>query len=459
MRACIVLLALGMLLPVEARTCSTVVATGGGSVLVANNRDLLPVDHAAALHVVPRTSQGYGTLYWGVKNSWMQCGVNEAGLFVDRVAVPVVDDYAYMGDEPGLPVGLLLLEQCATVEEAVALFRRYRVTALRSVHYMIADRTGAAAVVEWDGDAIRVIRKEGPLQMMTNFRLSDPAAGAHPCYRYNAMRRMLRGKRHTAELLRRTLDATHLEDRTYYSNIIDLTEGTMTVYGCHDFGCPRVLDIRKELDAGPRRYLMEDLFPLQRVPMEELERRNGLVYRIAEDAPFSGTCYLLHENGQLLKEGRVKNGRCAGCWKYFDPHGAVTREDHYKRVLLYYESGTLRAEGMLRNRLMVGPWRWLNEDGTVALEGDAMDGIFYRHGERHPFSGTMTASYRNGDPCSRRRFARGMLEGEAIDWYVNGHLRCEGQYEEGRYAGQWIFYHRDGSLDHVMLYEDGGSSP
>ncbi len=459
MRSWIALLALSLLLPVDAHTCSTVVATGGGGVLAANNKDLLPTEHAATLHVIPGAGQSHGMLYWGVTDSWMQCGVNEAGLFVDRVTVPVVDSYIYMGDDPEKPVGLILLERCGTVEEAIDLFRRYRVSDLRGVHYMIADRSGDAAVIEWDGDALRVIRKEGSLQMMTNFRLTDPSAGEHPCYRYNAMRRMLRGKRHTPELLRQTLDVTHLEDRTSYSNIIDLTEGTMTVFGCHDYGCPRILNIRDELVGGARRYTLEELFPQERVPMEKLERRNGLVYKTGDDTPFSGICYLLHENGQLRKEGCVKNGRCAGCWKYFNSDGALAHEDHYKRVLLYFESGTLRAEGMLRNKLMVGPWRWLHEDGSVALEGEAIDGIFYRQGEQRPFSGTMTASFRNGDPCSRRSFMRGMLEGEAMDWYVNGHLRCEGQYEEGRNAGQWVFYHRDGSLDHVMLYEDGGSSP
>lgn len=459
MRVWIALLLLCIVLPVELRPCSTVVATGGSSVYAANNKDLRPADQTARLHVVPGRAGVHGKLYWGVENTWMQCGVNEAGLFVDRVVVPVVDTYTYLGDDAAQPFGLILLDRCGTVDEALALFEQYRVTDLRSVHYLLADRNGDAAVVEWDGDGLRIIRKEGTVQLMTNFRLTDTAAGGHPCYRYNAMRRMLRDQPHSAELLRDVLDFTHLEDVTYYSNIADLTRGTLTVFGYHDYGTPVVLDIAEQLANGPRSYGMEDLFPMERVPMDRLERRNGLVYRIGDEVPFSGICFLTHENGQLLKEGRVKSGRCAGCWKYFDPDGNITREDHYRRVLLYYDSGMLRGDGMLRNTLMVGPWRWLNEDGSAALEGEAMDGIFYNRGEQNPFTGTMIAAFRNGNPCSKRTFVRGMLEGDATDWYENGHIRCEGQYEEGRYAGQWIFYQRDGSLDHVMLYEDGGSSP
>ncbi|MDT8325351.1 MAG: carcinine hydrolase/isopenicillin-N N-acyltransferase family protein [Bacteroidota bacterium] len=459
MRAWITLILLCVVLPVELRPCSTVVATGGGSVLAANNKDLRPADHTATLQVVPGKDGTYGKIYWGVRERWMQCGVNEAGLFVDRAVVPVVDAYGYIGDDPAVSIGMMILDDCATVKEAIALFRRYRVTDLRSIHYMIADSNGDAVVVEWDGGALRIIPKEGDLQLMTNFRLSDPDAGAHPCYRYNAMLRMLRGKKHAPGMLRDALEFTHQEDITYYSNIVDLTNGTMTIYGCHDFGKARILDIAEELAGGRRSYGMDELFPKPRVPMDRLERRNGLVYRIGGDAPFSGICYLLHDNGQLLKEGQVKNGICAGRWKYYDPTGNMTREDRYRRVLLYYDSGTLRGEGMLRNGLMVGPWRWLNEDGTAALEGQAMDGILYRTGEQHPFTGTMQASFRNGRASSQRMFVRGMLEGEAKDWYENGHLRCEGMYEEGRPAGQWVFYQRNGSFDHVMLYEDGDGSP
>jgi antitoxin component YwqK of YwqJK toxin-antitoxin module len=459
MRGWIVLFALCLCFPRELLPCSSAVATGGGSVLIANNKDLRPADQTAQLHVVPGREERYGKIFWGEKNVWVQCGVNEAGLFIDRVVAPAIEDYALMGEAPAFPIASLILDQCATVDEAVALFRRYRVSQLNGVHFLIADKSGASVIVEWDGHDLAVLPKSGDLQIMTNFRLTRPESGDHPCYRYNAMLRLLRGKEHDADLLRQALDVTHLEDMTYYSNIVDLTAGTITVFGCHDFGCSRTFTLSEELTSGEHSYTMEQLFPPRRVTMDRLERRNGLVYAVGEEKPFSGICFLEHENGKLLKEGRVKNGLCAGCWKYYDPDGICTREDKYRRVLLFYDSGLPRAEGMVKNNRLIGPWVWRNEDGSIALEGEAMDGILYRKGEQHPFSGKLVTTFRNGDPSSERRFARGLLDGEALDWYENGHLRSEGQFESGIHAGQWVLYKRDGTLDHVMLYEDGGSSP
>ncbi|MBN1446667.1 MAG: hypothetical protein JXA28_01950 [Bacteroidetes bacterium] len=455
---CAVLI-LTCILPMRTRACASFVATGGGRVLVGNNRDLRPSEQTALLFFVPGTENRYGKMFWGRDENWIQCGTNEAGLFLDCTGVPHLDSYDHVGIETPDPLFTMILDGCATVEEAVAVFRRYLLPQLRSVHYFVADRSGAAAIVEWDGKELRVLPKSGSYQVMTNFRLTDPQRGGHPCYRYNALLRILREREHSPALLREALDFTHQEELTYYSNIIDLGTGQITVFGCHNFNCPRSLSLSDELEKGAHHYSMEDLFPQRRVPMSRLERRNGMICEIGSMKPFSGICFFRDSDGRLRKEGLVKEGQCTGCWKYFDEDGACIHEDQYRRLLLHYDSGVLRAEGMLKNNMMCGAWIWFHEDGQIAMKGEAIDGIFYRDDNPHPYSGKLELRFRNGNPCSRRSFERGLLEGEAIDWYENGHVRMEGQFEEGRHEGQWRSYHRDGSPERIMVYEDHQGSP
>lgn len=441
------------LLPAAAWACSTFIATGSNAVLVANNKDLRPSDQNVSLFVIPATHGCYGKMFWGRRHTLTQCGVNAAGLFVDVSPVPSVSTSAPRGTTLSHPIAGELLDRCATVEEAIALLREHSVPGLQNSHLMISDRSGASAIVEWDGSQLHVIPKSGIYQIMTNFRLSDPAQGGHPCYRYNALLRMLRSETHSSELLHKALDYTHQEDLTYYSNLIDLSAGRITIYGSHNFGQARTFDLAESLETGEQEFTLEDLFPQRRVEMSRLERRNGLVYEIGSDIPFSGICVQKHDNGTMLKEGLVKNGRCAGCWKYYDESGVCIDEENYRRVLLFYDSGHLRAEGMLKNNMLTGTWQWLNEDGSSALSGNAIDGMFYRDGEVLPYTGTLTMRYRNGESCSERHFVRGLFEGEAMDWYDNGHVRVEGYFEDGRHAKRWRFYRRDGGLERTMNYE------
>ncbi len=65
----------------------------------------------------------------------------------------------------------LMLDGCATVEEAVALAGRFNISSVlpgADFHVLVGDRTGKAVVLEWNGDEMAVT----PSQCCTNYRLS-----------------------------------------------------------------------------------------------------------------------------------------------------------------------------------------------------------------------------------------------------------------------------------------------
>lgn len=107
-------------------------------------------------------------------------GMNERGLAVGLAA----DDAATARPEPGRPkVGSvrilrLVLDQAATVDEAVAIFGRYNLDfdGGPPLHYLIGDATGASVVIEWVDGQMRVQRGQGPWQALTNV----PVVGVPP---------------------------------------------------------------------------------------------------------------------------------------------------------------------------------------------------------------------------------------------------------------------------------------
>ncbi|SCL33259.1 Linear amide C-N hydrolases, choloylglycine hydrolase family [Micromonospora rhizosphaerae] len=99
-------------------------------------------------------------------------GMNERGLAVGLAA----DDRATARPVPGRPtVGSvrilrLVLDNAATVDEAIAVFERYNLDfdGGPPLHYLLADATGASAVVELVDGTMRVQRGRGDWQALTN---------------------------------------------------------------------------------------------------------------------------------------------------------------------------------------------------------------------------------------------------------------------------------------------------
>ena len=108
---------------------------------------------------------------------WPFDGMNEAGLAVGMMAVP----HAEGGSDPqkatldSLLVIRLLLDYAANVDEAIALLEEVNVDfgGGPPLHYLIADSSGQAAVIEFiDGEMV-LLRNEEPWQVSTNVVISE----------------------------------------------------------------------------------------------------------------------------------------------------------------------------------------------------------------------------------------------------------------------------------------------
>ncbi|MEU5881783.1 carcinine hydrolase/isopenicillin-N N-acyltransferase family protein [Spirillospora sp. NPDC047279] len=161
-------------------------------------------------------------------------GVNAHGLAVGMAAVdtargPVVPDRPVVGSAR---IQRLALDQARTVDEAVAVFRRYTVDFSQGgppLHYLLADARGRAAAVEFVDGELKVIPGAGDWHDLVNFVLSGTTdEERHADDRYRTIARRLRrtnGRLDPAGAM--DLLAAVAQSHTRWSAVYELRHGTM----------------------------------------------------------------------------------------------------------------------------------------------------------------------------------------------------------------------------------------
>ena len=119
-------------------------------------------------------------------------GMNETGLAIGMAAVP---DGGMLPDPEKETVDSLLvirmiLDQAATVAEAVEIIRAYNIDwgSGPALHYLVVDASGGSALIEFSRGEIIVHENQGPWQAATNFLISEaPMDPAAHCWRYGVI--------------------------------------------------------------------------------------------------------------------------------------------------------------------------------------------------------------------------------------------------------------------------------
>ncbi len=162
-------------------------------------------------------------------------GMNERGLVVGMAAVPDGN----MRPDPdkatidSLQVIRRMLDQAGTTAEAVAILQRYNIEwgSGPPLHYLIADRAGQSALVEFYRGQIQVIHTDEPWHLATNFLVSavgDSAAGH--CPRYDKIDQRLStvvGRIDAAEAMQLLRDVS--QPNTQWSVVYGLSTGEIAV--------------------------------------------------------------------------------------------------------------------------------------------------------------------------------------------------------------------------------------
>ncbi len=256
--------------------CTTIIKAKGTSILAGFNLDYR--NYFPKMWILPASEDRYGRFCFGFDENYKiaEGGFNEKGLFI---AVNALNEDAGWKADPGLPgwekwpgwyetgVPDGILAKCATVGEAVRVFKSYNLFTLNRVKFLIADKSGHSIVIEWSKDGLRFVEKTKDYQISTNFITSNYEPGRYPCPRYKVAEQILSASadRLSVDLIRSILSATHMEFQTptVYSNVCDLRSGDIFIYYFHNYEEVVKMNIFEELKKGKARYVVESLFKVK----------------------------------------------------------------------------------------------------------------------------------------------------------------------------------------------------
>ena len=264
--ACLVIM-LTALLPLPGLIACTIVAMSDGKqVLIGNNEDW--TDPQTKMWFYPAAAGEYGRVCFGFSKDFgfAQGGINDQGLFLDANALPPTG----WQPDPSKPlfedgINDYILAHCATVDDAVAFFKKYSVY-LGGGKFVIADARGDSIVVEWANGEDRITRRAGFYQISTNIPQWNIVPGKVDDDRYNiAERVILKRNEVSIAAMRAVLAATHKEWTypTIYSYIGDLKNLRVVVYNFHNFEEGYEFDLTAELKKGKKSYDLPALFEVK----------------------------------------------------------------------------------------------------------------------------------------------------------------------------------------------------
>jgi predicted choloylglycine hydrolase len=187
-------------------------------------------------------------------HQWMMDGVNERGLFMGLASLGSPPAYAGYADTSAYPdrpaiqshhLVRIVLDTCATVDEAVALIGKIRVWFPSGfIHFLIADAQGKSVVVSFDRDKTpRVFPRQSSYRILTNTALQEGEEYVYgACWRYRtATDKLQRGMSSLPDLVGvmesvRQLSGNH---RTLWTALADLTKRELlAAYRAENYAIP-----------------------------------------------------------------------------------------------------------------------------------------------------------------------------------------------------------------------------
>lgn len=252
-------------------SCTVFTASVGDTVLFGNNEDV--GDKNALISFFPATEKTYGWVYFEFENypilygHFPMGGMNDQGLCFDITSIPesVMRPYPEKLHAPNPGVfGEKILRTCKTVEETVQFIEQYDLSSFNEFQFLFADRRGSSIVLCPGSDGeMKVVRKEGIYQVITNFNILQRQLGAYPCWRYSNASDMLakieREDDLIVEYIVDILDTAHQEGTTY-STIYDPVHGVVNFYNKHNFDEVAVFNLKDHFEKGYHWYSASSLF-------------------------------------------------------------------------------------------------------------------------------------------------------------------------------------------------------
>lgn len=254
-------------------------------------------------HFLPpnETLGKYGSFFIKGENGYIGGGMNDQGLCFDVAAYP---EHPASNGKPHGDLMKYLLEDCATVQEALSFFNQYYWPGHCCNHIMIMDKTGSSAVVELIYGVLYIHSKDGNSHVMTNYAIADPEIrfGDYPCQRFIMANEQLDTASVTVNNFQKICESVH---NAYYNalfaTVYDPDELDIYFFNPNITGGERTkFNLREEMEKGSHFFRVKNCQLIS-----EIQENKSTVFSISENAPnpFVGeTTFSL----TLLRDAKVK---------------------------------------------------------------------------------------------------------------------------------------------------------
>jgi len=244
-------------------------------------------------------------------------------------------------------------------------------------------------------------------------------------------------------------------------------------------------------------YLKSDMTPVNGIAEEEYDNdgRAEFYYKDGKVGLFK----VWYENGQLKREGNLKDREPDGLWRSWNETGQLVEEGNFKDGEYdglwrhWYENGQFLKEVNYKDGKRNGLVKRWYEDGRIMYEtefinGTGVDKSYYENGQvkwESNYKDTKKISVKewdekgnltkSGNLYSRDEVTLSFVnlgnntiggitvlrsDGTPVDGivyaeYDNGQLKVEGNYKEGEQDGLYKGWYENGQLNYEANYKDG----
>jgi hypothetical protein len=234
-----------LVLATQSHGCFILFLSDGRQVLVGNHEDWFAKDAAIKINQ-PAAGKFGSVVFTFMSEGWAQGGMNEKGLFFDAARTPY-QDVQFESAKPNYPTYIwqVVLDKCATVEEALRFLSLYKLPELREAHIFLADASGEAVVIGVQNGKMAIKPLDKNYLMQTNFNPWHPELSDEPvCRRYETAKKDLSiNAEASIENMTSILRKTHQDTLTVYSNIYDLKNKVIYTFNKRDFNHSIVVNL------------------------------------------------------------------------------------------------------------------------------------------------------------------------------------------------------------------------
>ena len=246
-----------------------------------------------------------------------------------------------------------------------------------------------------------------------------------------------------------------------------------------------VLPLEDSRITGEARYYHEDGNQSAIVNFEEGDRHGDADYYFSsgalsvktryQEGSYHGNYKSLWQDGKLESKGRYSEGVKTGQWQSFNALGTLITEENFDEKgkkngisIVFDNKGRKRREFEYK-RSEIKSYKLYNTEGEVVSEGTKKFGKFYfeytnlydqviseghYHGDHKEDQWKYYSDY--GLPTVVENYNKdGNLEGEYLDYHLNGKLSARYNYKDGERDGYYVTYHKNGEKASEGWYVEG----